>query len=310
MNKIESQQRNKFNSIFIVFNMNSGKNMFNDGLGRVRRLVKDLRSMYAQARIKFVCVDTFADVRLQVKLACELKADLLIIAGGDGSLRVASDTVHNSEYQPKLMVFPVGTVNLVAHELSMPVDTEQWLARLAHGQECPVYPMYLNGGLFLSVAGVGFDSYVIAQVSAEEKQQLGRAIYMVKAGSVFRNTWTKKFQVAIDGQELAEQPASVLVMHGRYYAGTYYKIIPEARLSDEFFYVVTFSRAIATDVMKHMLQLVAGDLIHDENVKVYKAKSLHISSNEADFPVQADGDIVCNLPVTIEIAKRSITFVS
>lgn len=310
MKTIPDKQCRVFNSIFVVFNMNSGKNMFNDGLGRVRKLLKGLRRAYSQALINFVCVDTFADVSLQVKLACDLRSELVIIAGGDGSLRVASDVVYNSVYQPRLMVFPVGTVNLVAHELSMPVETEQWLERLACGEEKLVYPMYINGSLFLSVAGVGFDSYVIAQVSSEEKQQLGRAIYMVKAGSVFKTAWTRRFKVSIDGEELGEQPASVLVMHGQYYAGTYYKIMPEARLSDEFFYVITFSRAVATDVMKHMLQLVAGDLLNDENINVYKARKLCVSTDEEDFPVQADGDIVCNLPVEINIAERGIWFVS
>lgn len=309
MKTLPARARREFNSIFVVFNMNSGKNMFNDGLGRVRRLLKGLRRMYDQVTINFVCVDTFADVRLQVKLACDLRAELIIVAGGDGSLRVASDMVYSSEYQPRLMVFPVGTVNLVAHELNIPVDTEAWLEKLAYGEEKLVYPMYINGSLFLSVAGVGFDSYVIAQVSAEEKQQLGRAIYMVKAGSIFKSTWTKRFKVFIDDAELPEQPASVLVMHGQYYAGTYYKIMPEARLSDEFFYVITFNRAVATDVMKHMLQLVAGDLLNDENVNVYKAKKLSVSTAEADFPVQADGDVVCTLPVEINIAERGIWFI-
>lgn len=304
------RKRNEFKSIFIVFNMNSGKNMFNDGLGRVRKLMRSLRAMYGQAVINFVCVDTFADVRMQVKLACDICSELVIVAGGDGSLRVAVDVIYNSRYQPQLMVFPVGTVNLVAHELSMPVNDDQWLERLMYGEEKLVYPMYVNGCLFLSVAGAGFDSYVIAQVSPEEKQQLGRAIYMVKAGSIFKNTWRRKFSVTIDGRELVEQPASVLVMHGQYYAGTYYKIIPEARLSDGFFYVVVFGRAIATDVMKHMLQIVAGDLTNDENVKVYKAKSLEINTSEENFPVQADGDIVCNLPAKITIAERGIKFIS
>lgn len=306
---IDCVKRNEYNSIFIVFNMNSGKNMFNDSLGQVRRLMKGLRSLYNQAEINFVCVDTFADVKMQVSLACSLRCDLVIVAGGDGSLRVAVDTLYHSAHQPKLMVFPVGTVNLVAHELSMPDNNEQWLQRLAYGEARCVYPLYINGSLFMSVAGAGFDSYVISQVSPEEKQKLGRAIYMVKAGKIFKNTWRRKFKVTVDGEELLEQPASVLVMHGQYYAGTYYKIIPEARLSDEFFYVVAFNRAVATDVMKHMLQIVTGDLTTDENVKVYKAKSLKISTDEADFPVQADGDIVGSLPVEINIAERGIWFV-
>lgn len=309
MKEVTNKTRREYASIFLVFNMNSGKNMFNDGFGRVQRMLKSLRKIYYKATINFVCVDTFADVRLQVSLACQLKTELIIVAGGDGSLRVASDVLHSSEHQARLMVFPVGTVNLVAHELNLPVDNAQWLTRLVYGEDKLIYPMYINGELFLSVAGAGFDSYVISKVSAEEKKQLGKAIYMVKAGSIFKSTWSKRFKISVDDQEIDEQPASVLVMHGQYYAGTYYKIMPQARLSDEFFYVITFSRAIATDVMKHMLQVVAGELLDDENIKVYKAKKLSISTDEADFPVQADGDVVCTLPVNINIAERGIWFV-
>ena len=125
---------------------------------------------------------------------------------------------------------------------------------------------------------------------------------------LLKKEWQRKFTLRIDGQELEETAASVLILHGKYYAGTY-KVIPEASLSDEFFYVCTISSAVAKDLMKYALLLVTGSLLTDSAVKVYKAKNIKISSCLSDFPVQVDGDILGNLPVEIQIATQPLCFI-
>lgn len=306
--QIVNKSISSFRQIFVIFNMSSGKSVFSDSLERVRKLVKGLRQAFNQSEVHFVGVDTFAEARLQTKLACDMQVDLLIVAGGDGTLREVTDMVCKSAYQPKMAIFPAGTVNLVAHELDMPVDINAWIKRLMRGEEKVVFPMYANEQLFLSVAGVGFDSYIVSQVKPAEKQQFGRAAYMLHASSLLKKEWQKQFTLTIDEQELAEPVVSVLILHGKYYAGTY-NVIPEARLSDDFFYVCTLSSAVAKDLMKYALLLVTGSLLTDSDIKVYKAKKLKIASSTPEFPVQVDGDILGNLPVEIKIAERPLCFI-
>lgn len=309
MPKAITDIKNQFHNIFVIFNMSSGKSVFSDSLEYVRKLVKGLRETYVQAQVHFVGVDSFAEVKIQTNLACSLRVDLLIVAGGDGTLRIVSDTVYKNDYKPTMAIFPAGTVNLVAHELDMPVDVYAWIKRIAHGKLQQIYPMYANGELFLSVAGVGIDSYVVSQVTAAEKQQFGKAAYMLHAGKLLKKEWRSQFKVAIDGQELKDEVASIVILHGKYYAGTY-TVIPKASLADEFFYVCTFGNALATDIMKYALLLVTGSLTTDSGIKVHKAKQIVIEKvAEGSFPVQVDGDIVGQLPVEIKIANKGLTFI-
>ena len=77
---------------------------------------------------------------------CRRRRDRLRVAGGLRDLHVP------------FVVLPLGTENLLARELGMPVDPEAAACNLLHGQPRAIDACEMNGRRFLAVAGVGFDA--------------------------------------------------------------------------------------------------------------------------------------------------------
>ena len=94
---------------------------------------------------------------------------MIIIAGGDGTLRAISEVLVERDYMPYVSIYPAGTVNLVAKELAQKTDATSWLMRVEKGITAPVWLGKANDRIFLTVAGIGVDSLVVDMVTPKEK---------------------------------------------------------------------------------------------------------------------------------------------
>lgn len=300
--------KNKYKHIFIIFNNKSG---VTDALVQIKKLLCILEQNYSDTtKISLIKVSSFEEIRSQVNIAC-LTADVLIVAGGDGTLRVVADELYRSSITIKLMILPIGTVNLVARELAIPLDDiKKWAEHLLYGKIKLVYPLYINEQIFLTVAGVGADSYVISRVSSEEKRRFGKGAYIYRATELAYQSWGTQFSVVVNERKITNCAKTVLILHGCYYAGNY-RLLPDLGLSlaDKFFYVLVFDKADTFELVKYALLTGVGRLMKDPSVHIYKAENVSIHAESGPFPVQADGDIVCSTPVKVIVAARPLTFI-
>jgi len=77
----------------------------------------------------------------------------VIVAGGDGSVTTAAKALAGSD--KALGVLPMGTLNLFARDLQVPLDLEQAVLALAGGQIQKVDTAEVNGKLFLCNSVMG-----------------------------------------------------------------------------------------------------------------------------------------------------------
>ena len=149
-----------FQKVMIVYNRNSGKQLFASMLARVNEVKKRLKQVIDPKSLEIVEIKFFEQVAGLAARICQEKYDWIIVAGGDGTLRAIIDVFAKHEHMPYVSVFPAGTVNLVAKELLMSNDPGKWVKRVSKGIVSPVQLGKANGHIFLTVAGIGFDSLV------------------------------------------------------------------------------------------------------------------------------------------------------
>ena len=154
-----------FQKVMIVYNRNSGKQLFASMLARVNEVKKRLKQVIDPKSLEIVEIKSFEQVEGLAARICQEKYDWIIVAGGDGTLRAIIDVFAKHEHMPYVSVFPAGTVNLVAKELLMSNDPAKWVKRVSKGIVSPVQLGKANGHIFLTVAGIGFDSLVVDNVS-------------------------------------------------------------------------------------------------------------------------------------------------
>jgi diacylglycerol kinase family enzyme len=141
--------------------------------------------------------------------------DTLIVGGGDGSVSLAARTLAHSG--KKLGILPLGTLNLLARDIGMPLDLQQALAVLDEAQPHTIDLGTLNGRMFHTISGIGFFSQMARAREAARHWKLGRFFVVgIAAFYALRRTGRFAIEVAIDGRTATFQAFAALVTVNRF----------------------------------------------------------------------------------------------
>ena len=124
--------------------------------------------------------DSLADrVREAVASGC----DLVVAAGGDGTVSAVADALAGTE--TPLGIVPLGTANVLAGELGIPLDLEA-AVRLLAGDARPdagSTRWSWAGKHYVTQVGVGLDAAMIRDTPGEHKRRFGRVAYLWTAAT-------------------------------------------------------------------------------------------------------------------------------
>jgi len=306
----------KFHKVLFVFNRNSGKQLFASMLSRINQTVNGLRVQLPQAEIELYSLKRFAEMPGLADRVRQEKIDWVIIGGGDGTIRAFIEELLTRQCYPYISVFPAGTINLIARELQLSKEPQKWLHRVNKGIVEPVYIGKANGNIFLTVAGVGFDSMVVDKVSILEKKLLSTLAYVVQSTDTMRrellfSNWRYTFKVQLDDDPVWYDASSIIVGKSRYYAGRY-NLFSEAALKNPYLYAAIFTGHKRTDFVRYATSIALESLTLNKNIMIKKAKRIEIrcvtKGAEDCFPVELDGDAVTETPLRLEIVEPPLQF--
>jgi diacylglycerol kinase (ATP) len=117
--------------------------------------------------------------RGQARAAVAAGVDLVVACGGDGTVTACAEGVAGSGVP--LAVVPIGTGNLLARNVGLPVDRCDALTVALTGRDQPVDVGVANGTPFVVMAGLGLDARMLRDTSEPLKKRLGWAAYAVSA---------------------------------------------------------------------------------------------------------------------------------
>jgi diacylglycerol kinase family enzyme len=240
-----------------------------------------------------------------------LGADLVIVAGGDGTINEAAEGMLHSGVP--LAILPGGTANVLAKEIKLGTRIERAAARL---EEClprriSVGHLTSDGGRvsrhFLLMAGIGFDAYVVHHVDGELKSRTGKFAYWV-AGMRLLGRRLEEFHADIGGEK---RPCSfALVSKVRNYGGDF-EIARSVRLSDDQFEVVLFEGHHMARYLSHFAGMMLNRLSTMKGVAVLRADSISLSDpQDRCVYVQIDGEFAGRLPAEIRIVPDALTLLT
>lgn len=235
--------------------------------------------------------------------ARESGADRLVVAGGDGTINEALNGLEGPT--PPLAIVPLGTANVLAHELGLGRRAEAVAAAIAEGRPRAVTLGLVNGRRFSMMAGVGFDAHVVRDVDSKLKRAIGKGAYALETLRQLFVFAPRYYDATVDG--VAHRVASIIVCNGHYYGGKFVAA-PAARLDAPEFQVVLFGRAGRWATLRYAVALALGRLYKLPDVTILPARTLEIAG-PAGEPVQADGDIVAHLPARFDAIPEAARLV-
>ncbi len=159
--------------------------------------------------VRWVEIESGSDAKAATSKAITHGAQTIVVCGGDGTVRAASEAMIDSS--ACLAVVPSGTANLFASGLQLPTDIEEIVTAIARGDRRSLDTGACNGQTFNVMAGTGFDVRML-NGAEDGKDRLGTLAY-VRAG-VHEARVRKMFDatITIDGRAFHEGPASCVLV--------------------------------------------------------------------------------------------------
>ena len=264
-------------------------------------------------------VDTAApgDARRIAETCDARRYAVIAVAGGDGTINeVVNGLAGRLDGGPALAILPLGTANVLAHELGLRATAAMVAQTMIAGRELSMRPgeatcEATGSGLawhFSLMAGAGFDAKVVAGVSAPLKRRLGKAAYVWRSMVETRRYRPVRYTVEVDGVNY--EVASVIVTRSRLYAGPYV-LAPAAALGEPLLHICLFERWGRMQTLRFGLALLRGRLPVTGGYRVITGRDVKISvlsdaGESRAQPVQIDGDNALTLPVSIALAAGSV----
>jgi YegS/Rv2252/BmrU family lipid kinase len=167
--------------------------------------------------------------RGQAEKAVSAVVDLLIACGGDGTVTACAEGVAGTGVP--LAVIPLGTGNLLARNVGVPMGLEEALEVALAGGQQPVDAGRANGKLFLVMAGLGLDARMLDDTSEPLKKRLGWLAYALTAVRHLADR-PMKVTVSADGGRPRRHRASALIIGNVGWLQGGVPLLPDARPDD------------------------------------------------------------------------------
>jgi YegS/Rv2252/BmrU family lipid kinase len=249
------------------------------------------------------------------QLAAEAVADgfdLIVAAGGDGTVNEVLNGLgdaSNGFALARLGVLPLGTVNVFARELKIPLRIERAWEILERKHEIkidlPRVEFSTNGKrerrYFAQLAGAGLDARAIELLNWQHKKKIGPLAYVV-AGLKALGEKKPKITVHADGKKFAGE--LILIGNGRFYGGSF-EIFPSADLRNGLLDVCIFSQANWLTLIRCVPNFLMRRKLPESVVHRFRVPSFELNSETA-AAFELDGERMGNLPATFSIEREQL----
>jgi len=225
----------------------------------------------------------------------------IVAAGGDGTINEVVNGLAGTN--TTLGLLPIGTMNVFATELGLPVHDLELCWDIVRGESTRAIDLpKANQKFFVQLAGVGLDAQVVKETSSQLKRSFGPLSYVISA---FQIAARKPPRLFIQSEDASiDEGSFVLIGNGRLYGGPF-PFFKHASLDDGLLDVIVFKRLGYLEIIKYLQDVVFSSEIRVPEVEYFQTRRLRVESAEP-VPVELDGELIGNCPVEFSIQERSL----
>lgn len=238
--------------------------------------------------------------------ACREQFDLVVAAGGDGTIYEVINGLAEQPFRPNLGIIPVGTTNDFASALKIPrKNIEKICDCLCEGHLTPIDVGKANDKYFCNVAAGGAMTDLTYEVPIKLKTFLGRLAYYLVA--LKKIPFIRPIHVKIDFfDHTYEQDILFFFVCNTNSVGGFDKVAPNKKIDDGVFDLLVVEKMKLPRLVRVGLKTLKGKHLKDAKIRHYKVSEFTIQSNVTDLPVNLDGEHGTDLPTHFKILKHHL----
>ncbi|MFS0862769.1 diacylglycerol kinase [Fredinandcohnia sp. 179-A 10B2 NHS] len=273
----------------IIYNPTSGRELF-------KRHLPDVLMRLEEAGYETSCHATTGagDATNAARIAVERKYDLVVAAGGDGTINEVVNGLAEQEYRPTLGIIPVGTTNDFARAIGVPRNIEGACDVLVNGLSVPIDIGRVNDKYFINIAGAGRLTELTYEVPSKLKTMLGQLAYYLKGMEMLPSIKPTEVSIEYDGK-LFEGEVMLFLVSLTNSVGGFEKLAPDSSLNDGLFDLLILKKANLADFIKVATLAIRGEHINDPHVLYTKANRIKVNPTEK-MQLNLDGEYGGLLP--------------
>ncbi|MBP1970408.1 diacylglycerol kinase (ATP) [Virgibacillus natechei] len=273
----------------IIYNPTSGRESFKKELPTVLE-----RFEVAGYETSTHATTSEGDATEAAKVAVDRRYDLIVVAGGDGTINEVINGMAEQEHRPKLGIIPGGTTNDFARALNIPRDINKAVDIILADQSKFLDIGKVNNHYFMNIAGGGKLTELTYEVPSKLKTMLGHLAYYMKGIEMLPSLKPIRAQIEYDGNVIDEEIMLFLVANTNSVGG-FEKLAPNARMDDGYFDLLILRKINLAEFIRIATLAQRGLHLESENIIYAQAKDIKVSTDEK-MQLNIDGEYGGLLP--------------
>ena len=245
-------------------------------------------------------VDNHKDLCRYVRRAVKRRIELVIVAGGDGTMTAAAGQLAKSK--SVLGVLPLGTGNSFALSLGI-TDLDVAVEAIVTGRVAAVDLGNVNGTYFANFATIGLSSTIARSTPSGLKKILGAAAYVLAGLMPALRSRPFRIKVRTGTQRIVFQTYQVIVANGRYFGHT--ALTPAASLNSGKLTFYSTSDATIVDAAKTYTSLLLDRQGLLANAHILEATELRVRARPAQA-LAIDGEQCGTTPAHFTVVPGAL----
>jgi YegS/Rv2252/BmrU family lipid kinase len=296
----------------LVFIVNNKDNRLAKTLPGLRNYCQDT----INGHVEFLFTDRSKHAVELAREASTNGCDYLIAVGGDGTLNEVVNGIMQSELResdsPILGLLPYGSANDFARTagISNSIEDLNTLIQTESTQKIDLGKISINQTgetrYFINIAGVGLGAEVAKNLTGSSSLLGPGFNYFKHIINGFLRYVKKEVSCTSSSWEWKGKLLQMAVAKGRYF-GNAICVAPDAKLSNGQFQLAIFGDLSLWDYVKNLSKLKKGVKIDLPEVSYHYAREVLLESDDI-CGIEADGEYVGLLPVSIKVLPKAISF--
>jgi len=283
----------------IIYNPISGKAQFSKLLPKV---LKKLETHGYETSCH--ATTSHEDATLAAKLACKRNFDIIIAAGGDGTINAVVSGISELSNPPKLGVIPAGTTNDFARAMRIGVNILDAVDIILTGNIGHVDVGCVGNKFFINIAAGGVLTEVSYTAPTKLKAVVGEFAYVLKGLEqlpMFQSVYT---EIEHDEGKFAGEIMMFLISNTNSVGG-FEKLAPIASANDGKFDLIIIKKGSVPELVDVARKIVTGK--HLDHPLVYYVHANRVKINvPKGMSINLDGEYGGTTPAEFKILHHHL----
>lgn len=279
----------------LIYNPTSGRE-------EMKRRLPDILQRLDRGGIETSCYATIGegDATIAASEAADRDYDLIIAAGGDGTLYEVINGLANKENRPPLGILPVGTTNDFARATGIPKHWEYACDLIINQYTRPIDVGVANERFFINIAGGGSLTELTYDVPSKLKTMVGQLAYYMKGLEKMTRLRPTELKFVADGVGEFHDEFMMFLICNSNSVGGFERLAPESKLDDGLLDVLLIRKMNLAEFIRLVTLALRGEHLNDPHVIHFRTSNLKVTTPDyvqLNLDGEYGGVLPCNFSV-------------